>query len=789
MTNKEITEEDNLSLEELVLRKHRGVSPLWILPFIAFLLGGWLLYQYYTDDSISISIEFDTGEGIEIEKTEIIYKGISVGLVVGMVPKKDLTGVVVTARMPKEALDILNSNTKFWLVKPRFSMRGVSGVETIFSGNYINIQPSFIGQPRREFVALIDPPPAPPNSSGLYLTLTSSELGSISEGNEILYRKVPIGTVRSFRLNDNEDGVEIEVHIEEQYQHLIRKGTRFWNASGVSVKGNLSGLKVKTESMSSLISGGIAFTNPEDAEGGVAETGDVFELYSDFDDAEVGIKGLIHFSSGKGLAEEATKIIYQGVQVGLVRKIKLAENLNGVDAEVIFDPKVEHMLNKGTRFWKVGAKFSMKGVSNMETMLFGEYITFKPGKGEPTTVFSATNESPIMDESTPGLHVTLTSPILGSLSEGSEIFYRKIPIGEVKSYEFSKQSSEVLIHLFIKPEAAKYINSETKFYNSSGIAVRASLAKGFKIQTESLSSIMSGGISIATDVDKALPRAKNNDQFKLYADYDAAFEKGLMISVEFPSAEGLAEGSAIKYQGIPIGEVKSVKWIDDLKRVKVDALLYPEGEPAAREGSLFWVAVMEMGVRMKNVDAMFGGYIQVKPGDGAPKTDFVGLDYMTSGSYTNITSGVNVRLKALRAETIIRNDPVFYREMIVGKVTGFELSEDSQFVYILVNIREAYAPLIRENTVFWNVSGTRCGFEMSTKFFDCMIAPLETLLAGGLSFATPPVAEAGSMVEDGHIFDMNWDDKEEWYGWNPGINVSEGKPWQAVPREGIASSE
>ncbi|PCI46911.1 MAG: hypothetical protein COB51_06560 [Moraxellaceae bacterium] len=783
MTDKKIKNGDDLPLEQLILTRHRGVSPLWILPFIALLLGGWFYFQNYTDDRIFISIEFETGEGIVAEKTEIIYKGIAVGKVVAMVPKKDLSGVIVTVGLPKETENILNDQTTFWLVKPRFSMQGVSGMETLLAGNYISMQPSFTGRSSRKFVALNEPPPAPANSPGLHLVLTSNELGSISVGNEILFRKVPIGLVRSYRLNDKEDGVEIEVHIDEQYQHLIKKDTRFWNASGVSVKGNLSGLKIKTESMAALISGGIAFTNPENTSGIAAETGDVFELYGDFDDAEVGIKGIIHFSNGKGLAEESTKIIYQGVQVGVVRKIVLAEDLNGVDAKVVFDPKIGHLLNKGTRFWKVGAKFSMKGVSNLETMLFGEYITFKPGKGEPTTQFTAANESPLMDSSTPGLHVTLTTPVLGSISEGSEIFYRKIPIGEVKSYEFSKQSSEVLVHLFIKPEAARYINKETKFYNSSGIAVKASFAQGLKIQTESLSSIMSGGISIATEINQKLPRAKNNDQYKLYEDYDAAFEKGLMISVEFPSAEGLSEGSALKYQGIAIGEVKSVKWFDDLKRVKVEALLYPEGESVAREGSLFWVAVMEMGFRMKNVDAMFGGYIQVKPGNGAPKTDFVGLDYMTSGSYTNITSGINVRLKALRAETIIRNDPVFYREMIVGKVTGFELSPNSQFVYILVNIREAYAPLIRENTVFWNVSGTRCGFELSTKFFDCMIAPLETLLAGGLSFATPPVDDAGSIVTDGHIFDMNWDDNEEWYAWNPGISVNEGKPWKTAPPE------
>ncbi|PCJ18837.1 MAG: hypothetical protein COB04_06700 [Gammaproteobacteria bacterium] len=783
MTDKKTINEGGLPFDQEILKRHRGISPLWILPLLAMMLGGWFYFQNYTDDRIFITIEFDTGEGIVVEKTEIIYKGISVGKVVSMAPKQDLSGVIVTVGLPKETQNILNDQTEFWIVKPRFSMKGVSGVETLLSGNYINMRPSFTGVSKRKFIALMEPPPAPSNSPGLHLTLTSNELGSISEGNEVLFRKVPIGSVRSYRLNDAENGVEIDVHIEEQYQHLIKKDTRFWNASGVSVKGNLSGLKIKTESIASLITGGIAFTNPEDVHGERAETGDVYELYTDFDDAEVGIKGLIHFATGKGLTEEATKIIYQGVQVGLVRKITLADDLNGVDAEVIFNPKIEHMLNKGTRFWRVGAKFSMKGVSNLETMLFGEYITFKPGKGEPTTHFSAANDSPLMDNSTPGLHVTLRTPVLGSISVGSEIFYRKIPIGEVKNYEFSKESSEVLIHLFIKPEAAKFINSETKFYNSSGISVKASLAQGLKIQTESLSSLVSGGISIATELDKSLPSAKNSDQYKLYEDYDKAFEKGMMISLEFPSAEGLSEGSSLKYQGIPIGEVKTVKWFDNLKRVKVEVLLYPEGEAVAREGSLFWVAVLEMGVRMKNVDALFGAYIQVKPGNGAPKADFIGLDYMTSGSYANITSGVNVRLKALRAETIIRNDPVFYRELIVGKVTGFELSPDSQFVYILVNIREAYAPLIRENTVFWNVSGTRCGFQLSTKFFDCMVAPLETLLAGGLSFATPPVDDAGVVVDDGHIFDMHWDDNDEWYAWNPGITVNEGVSWKTAPPE------
>jgi len=184
---------------------------------------------------------------------------------------------------------------------------------------------------------------------------------------------------------------------------------------------------------------------------------------------------------------------------------------------------------------------------------------------------------------------------------------------------------------------------------------------------------------------------------------------------------------------------------------------------------------------MKNVDTLlFGSFIQVKPGVGEPATEFVGLDYMPAGTYANITSGVTVRLKAERARTIIRNDPVWYREMIVGKVVGFELSPDSKDIYILANIQETYRPLIRENTVFWNASGMQCGFGL-WPLFSCNIAPIERMFAGVLSFATPPVEDAGDLVENGHIYEMHWKEKsKKWLKWNPGIEIKEGQGWKEL---------
>lgn len=782
MSNNDLNAEESLPLEQLILKKHKGISPIWILPIVALILGIWFIFRTYTQEEIAIEIEFETGDGIVLDKTEIVYKGIPVGVVTNMIAKQDLTGVIVTAEIQRNAAPFLNTETKFWLVKPRISLSGVSGIDTLFSGNYIGMQPELQGKATKHFIALPEPPPVSASTPGLHLTLTSDELGSISEGGEILYRKIPVGTVQSFHLNEKENGVEIKIYIHEEFQHLVNKGTRFWNASGISVKGNLSGIKVRTESLSSVISGGIAFSNPENSDDTPAQTGDTFVLYDDFDLAEVGIKGIIHFDNGEGLSEDITKVVYQGQPVGIVRSIELEDDLSGVKAHVVFDPLLENMLNEGTRFWKVSAKFSLQGVSHLETLLFGNYITFRPGKGQSTTEFFAQNDSPPMADGTPGLHLTLRSPVLGSLSEGSQIFYRKIPIGKVKYFEFAKDTEEVLIHIFIEPEAAKYINTDTRFYNASGVTVEASLPKkGISVRTESLASVISGGIAISTDLESNIPKAKDNDYFKLFDNYDDAHEKGKLITIEFPSAEGLAEGADVRYQSVKIGEVKTVKWFDDLQKVRVEALLYPEAETVAREDSLFWVATAEMGFRIQNAETLlFGGFIQVKPGSGAPATQFVGMDYMPAGSYANITSGVTVRLKAERARTIIRNDPVWYREMIVGKVVGFELSPNSKDVYILANIRESYRPLIRENTVFWNASGMQCGFGYGA-FFGCTIAPIERMFAGGLSFATPPVEEAGKIVANGHIFEMHWKEKsKKWMEWNPGIEINEGLDWKEV---------
>lgn len=779
MSDNQMNNDQDLPLEQLILKKHKGMSPIWILPIVALLIGLWFVFKTYTQEDILIEIEFESGDGIVLEKTEVVYKGIPVGIVTNMVAKEDLTGVIVTAAIQRTASRFLNTDTDFWLVKPRISLSGVSGIDTLFSGNYIGMQPGLDGESTKHFVALEDAPAVSDRAPGLYLTLHTDELGSVSEGSEVLFRKIPVGRVQSYNLNEVENGVEINIHILEQFQHLVKKGSRFWNASGISVKGNLSGIKVRTESLSSVMLGGIAFINPEGADDTLAENGDEFELFDDFDMAEVGIPGLIHFESGEGLSEDITKIVYEGQPVGMVRKIELEDDLTGIKAHVVFDPSIESMLKSETRFWKVGAKFSLQGVSGLETLLFGNYITFRPGKGESTTEFYAQDDTPPIDKSKPGLHITLRSPVLGSLMEGSKIYYRKIPIGQVKHYEFAKDSDEVLIHAFIKPQAAKYINTETRFYNASGVTVEASIPKkGIKVRTESLSSLVSGGIAIVTDLDSESAKAKNNDQYTLYEDYDAANEKGIMITLEFPSSEGLAPGAEVRYQDVKIGEVKTIKWFDDLNRVKVKALIYPEGESVAREDSLFWVAAPELGFRIRNPETMiFGGFIQVKPGSGKPATEFVGLDYMPAGAEVDFSSGLTVRLKAERARTIIRNDPVWYREMIVGKVVGFELAPDSSDVYILAHIRETYKPLIRENTVFWNASGMQCGFGYGG-FFGCTIAPIERMFAGGLSFATPPKNKAGDVVENGHVFEMHWQEKsKKWLKWNPDIDIDEGPDW------------
>ena len=298
-------------------------SAIWVLPLIALIIGGWLGWRAYTQQGIDIQVRFESGEGIQVNKTEVVYKGMTVGKVKALALDDEGSnrGVIATIEMNKDVDQYLKTNTRFWLVKPSVTLAGITGLETLVSGNYIAASPGD-GEPTRKFKALSEEPPLSDAKPGLHLTVKADRLGSLNRGSPVFYKQIQVGQVKSYLLSEDQSTVEIKVYIEPTYANLVRKHTRFWNASGISIDANLSGVKVRSESLSSIVAGGIAFATPENRKDSPPTDPSLpFRLYEDFDAAAAGIKVKVKLTDFEGLQAGRTPVMYKGIQVGSLKTL------------------------------------------------------------------------------------------------------------------------------------------------------------------------------------------------------------------------------------------------------------------------------------------------------------------------------------------------------------------------------------------------------------------------------------------------------------------------------------
>ncbi|RUP85160.1 MCE family protein, partial [Corynebacterium propinquum] len=251
--------------------------------------------------------------------------------------------------------------------------------ETLVSGNYIAASPGD-GEPTRKFKALSEEPPLSDAKPGLHLTLKADRLGSLTRGSPVFYKQIQVGQVKSYLLSEDQSTVEIKVYIEPTYAHLVRKHTRFWNASGISIDANLSGVKVRSESLSSIVAGGITFATPENRKDSPPTDPSLpFRLYEDFDAAAAGIRVKVKLTDFEGLQAGRTPVMYKGIQVGSLKTLKIDPSLSSANAELTLDPLAEEYLVQDTQFWVVKPSISLAGITGLEALVKGNYIAIRPG--------------------------------------------------------------------------------------------------------------------------------------------------------------------------------------------------------------------------------------------------------------------------------------------------------------------------------------------------------------------------------------------------------------------------
>ncbi|AAW85770.1 paraquat-inducible protein B [Aliivibrio fischeri ES114] len=864
------------SIEQVNIKEERGISPLWILPLLALCLGGWLVYSSLMEAGQRIQIYFEDAQGLMAGRTTIRYQGLEVGMVKNITLSKDLSNIYVDADIYPEASDLLKENTQFWLVKPQASLTGISGLDALVSGNYIAILPGS-GAAKTKFTALANSPAIQPNTTGLSVTLRSKDLGSISVGSKIYYKKIPIGEVYNFKLDHKTDNVRIKALIEEQYAHLITSKSRFWNASGIGANIGFNGVDVQFESLSALIGGAIAVDSPDD--GKAIDNGKEFQLYSNIKTAGRGIPIKITLPDNNQISPNGSAIMYRGLEIGQINSLKLSDDKKDIIASATVEPAFTDYLNDGSRFVLEEAKLGLSGVENIGNLVRGNFLTLVPGTGERSREFTAIRKPELIKQDAKALtfslyadrsfgltpdttilykgikvgsitHVALVNDrvkfdamvfekykhliksnnkffvsgsvsaeltdsglnidvpptqalISGSISFTSEgkgykqksytlfknsslaelaqfkteksteltlfstelppitknspILYRNLVVGKVTDFNLGNDGVNIKIN--IEKQYAHLIQADTVFWNYSGVNVEASLS-GVNIQAAPLMSMIRGGIGFDNiqGVENKLGK-----KWKLYSNLSEAQEFGKIIAFTAKDSNAIDKGTQIKYKGVSVGEVSKITPNFSSDNVYVQARIYPEYvDQIAVAGSHFWVVEPSISLAgAENLDTLLGSYIQVTPGSGKTKTQFTLSDQPQGDQLISYT------LEALSRGSVKVGTPILFREIEVGEVTDVRLGDLSDRIIITIGIHSEFAYLVRENSVFWNVSGVNMSIGLSGA--KVQAGTVDSILRGGIAFSTPDDETLKPQAKAHKSYLLHKTAEEDWALWNAAI--------------------
>lgn len=353
------------TLPQATTHRSRRVSIIWIVPILAVAIGAWLAWDALSKEGPTIRISFDSGEGLQAGQSQLKYKDIVFGTVKGLELSPDQSHVVVTVATTHQAAPLLTEGTAFWVVKPRIFAGNISGFETLLSGSYIGMLPAAkAGKAQHDFVGREDPPVLGAHVPGRTFLLKSKHIGSVSVGSPIFFRDLNVGEVLGWDIADMAEYVTIHAFVRAPYDKYVNEETRFWNASGVSIKLGGTGIDVQMASLKALLLGGVAFETPT-ADVQMAETSEnhVFPLFADREAAVAAsytreIPAVAYFpGSVSGLAP-GSEVTLHGLKVGEVTDVRLSyvAAKDAIMAPVRFIVEPERILGIGKRVFKTDAE-------------------------------------------------------------------------------------------------------------------------------------------------------------------------------------------------------------------------------------------------------------------------------------------------------------------------------------------------------------------------------------------------------------------------------------------------
>ncbi len=338
-------------LPDALIRRRRRFSLFWLIPIVCGGIGLYLVITTLANRGPLITITFSTANGISPQQTQVEHKNVALGMVEDVKLSDDMSKVLVHVRMNRQGERVLTNHARFWVVRPRLSLGNISGLETLVSGAYIEVDPGLPGgAPETEFTGLEEPPGVRSDEPGRTYVLKAKALGSLGAGAPVFYRDVDVGEVLSYDLGNGLGPVTIKVFVRAPFDKFVHENTHFWNASGVSIGVGAEGLHVELESLQALLSGGVAFETPQHAETPVSPAEREFNLYGDKAQADAAgfqqnIPMVTYFKSSVSGLTRGSAVEVFGIQIGTVTDVRLVmePGAKNVRARVAFELQPERV--------------------------------------------------------------------------------------------------------------------------------------------------------------------------------------------------------------------------------------------------------------------------------------------------------------------------------------------------------------------------------------------------------------------------------------------------------------
>lgn len=305
----------------------RQLSPIWVVPIAAVLIGLWMLYNHQQQQGALLTLLTADAEGIVAGKTQIKSRSVDIGQVVSVELSRDLKQVIVKARMKPAITALLNADSQFWVVKPQVGRGGITGLNTLLSGVYIELQPGDSTQLQLQHQLLDTPPVAPADAPGIRVVLSTKESGGLAAGDPVLYRGYEVGTVEYSEFDLSLRRTQYQLYIREPFDVLVSENVRFWLSSGFSVDLTAEGLQVDVGSAATLLTGGVSFDLMQGwPAGSVVADGTEFQLFPNKQSIQDGlysefVEYLVFFDESVRGLKAGAPVEYRGVRVGTVTSV------------------------------------------------------------------------------------------------------------------------------------------------------------------------------------------------------------------------------------------------------------------------------------------------------------------------------------------------------------------------------------------------------------------------------------------------------------------------------------